>query len=135
MALVYSVSASGAATLAVQRVTCSAGSAGPISNQVEYEWIFQRDSQQVVVQRWQRPDRIWELTLIWTSGEVETEGYVDVDSLVKEHVKLERELMRSGWTLVEFRPERRKFDRRRLRKLRSGIDRRRFARPGLAREL
>jgi hypothetical protein len=96
---------------------------------VEYEWIFQRDGQMVVVQRWQRPDRIWELTLIWTTGEVETEGYIDLDVLVAEHVKLERELMRSGWKLVEFRPERRKYDRRKIRRLRSGIDRRRFARP------
>jgi hypothetical protein len=96
---------------------------------VEYEWIFQRDGQRVIVQRWRRPDRIWELTLIWTSGEVETEGYADVDALVEEHVKLERELMRAGWTLVEFRPERRKYDRRRNTVLRSGIDRRRFSRP------
>jgi hypothetical protein len=101
---------------------------------VEYEWTFQRDGQKVIVQRWQRPDRIWELTLIWTTGEVETEGYVDVEDLVQEHTKLERELVRSGWTLVEFRPERRKYDRRRLRRLRSGIDRRRFARPDISKQ-
>jgi hypothetical protein len=96
---------------------------------VEYEWIFQRDGQKVVVQRWRRPDRIWELSLIWTSGEVETEGYLDVGTLVDEHVRLERELTRAGWALVEFRPERRKYDRRLVSKLRSGIDRRKFTRP------
>ena len=97
---------------------------------VEYEWIFERDGQKVIVQRWRRPDRIWELTLIWTTGEIETEGYADVDTLVEEHVKLEQELMRSGWTLVEFRPERREYDRRLMRRP-SGIDRRRFAHPTL----
>jgi hypothetical protein len=97
---------------------------------VEYEWIFQRDGQKIIVQRWRRPDKIWELSLIWTSGEVETEGYLDADALVAEQVKLERELTLAGWALVEFRPERRKYDRRRLSKLRSGIDRRKFCRPG-----
>jgi hypothetical protein len=96
---------------------------------VEHEWIFQRGHQKVVVQRWRRPDRIWELSLIWTTGEVETEGYLDVDALVDEHVRLERELTQAGWTLVEFHPERRKYDRRRLSKMRSGIDRRKFCRP------
>ena len=97
---------------------------------VEYEWIFERDGQKVIVQRWRRPDRIWELTLIWTTGEIETEGYLDVAALVDEHVKLERELVRAGWALVEFRPERRQYDRRQQTKLRSAIDRRRLGRPG-----
>jgi hypothetical protein len=97
---------------------------------VEYEWIFQRGRQKVVVQRWRRPDKIWELSLVWTSGEVETEGYVDVAALVDEQVRLERELTQSGWTLVRFHPERRRYDRRRrLSKLRSGIDRRKFSHP------
>ncbi len=95
---------------------------------VEYEWIFQRDGLRVVVQRWRRPDRIWELSLIWSSGEIETEGYTEIATLVEEHVKLERELLRSGWILLEFRPERRKHDRRVLMKLRSAIDRRRLGR-------
>jgi hypothetical protein len=96
---------------------------------VGYEWIFHRDGQLVVVQRWCRPDRIWELSLVWTSGETETQGYLDVAALVEEYARLERALTESGWTLVEFRPERRKYDRRRLAKLRSAIDRRKLSRP------
>jgi hypothetical protein len=96
---------------------------------VEYEWVFQRGRQQVIVQRWRRPDKVWELTLIWPTGEVETEGYVDMSALVALHMRLERELVRSGWVLHEFRPERRKLNRRRKPRPRSAaMDRRRFGR-------
>lgn len=74
---------------------------------VEYEWVFQRGNEKLIVQRWCRPDRVWELTVIWPSGEAETEGYLDVAALGDILAQLERELIRSGWALLEFRPERR----------------------------
>jgi len=79
---------------------------------VEYEWVFQRGREQIIVQRWRRPDRVWELTVVWPTGEMEREGYVDVAALIDQHVRLERELAKSGWALREFRPERRKRERR-----------------------
>lgn len=91
--------------------------------------MFRRGRQRVIVQRWRRPDKVWELTLIWPSGEVETEGYVDVSALAALHAQLERELTRSGWVLSEFRPERRKLERRRKPRPRSAAtDRRRLGR-------
>lgn len=96
---------------------------------MEYEWVFERGSRKVIVQRWRRPDKVWELTLIWPSGEVETEGYVDISALVDLHIRLERELTRSGWVLLAFRPERRRLERRKQSKLRSATtDRRRLGR-------
>ena len=80
---------------------------------MEYEWIFKRGRQQIVVQRWRRPDKVWELTVIWPTGELEREGYADLAPLIEQHLRLERELAKSGWALKEFRPERRKRDRRR----------------------
>jgi len=74
---------------------------------VEYEWVFQREDEKLIVQRWRRPDKVWELTVIWPSGEAETEGYLDTVALSAVHVRLERELARSGWALMEFSPERR----------------------------
>jgi hypothetical protein len=96
---------------------------------VEYEWVYQRERERVTVQRWRRPDKVWELTLIWSSGEVETEGYVDLELLSGVHARLERELIRGGWELREFRPERRKFQRRRtLRPKSASSDRRKLGR-------
>jgi len=79
---------------------------------VEYEWVFQRGREQIIVQRWRRPDRIWELAIIWPTNETEREGYVDVAALIDQHMRLERQLAKSGWVLREFRPERRKRERR-----------------------
>jgi hypothetical protein len=96
---------------------------------VEYEWIFERAGERVIIQRWRRPDKVWELTLVWPTGEVETEAYTDISLLTDLHMKLERELTRSGWVLHLFRPERRRLDRR--KKVRPGAaakDRRKLGR-------
>ena len=96
---------------------------------MEYEWVFQRRRQQIIVQRWRRPDRVWELTVIWPTGETEREGYLDVAVLIEQHLRLERELAKSGWALREFRPERRKRDRRRSpRAYSASTDRRKLGR-------
>jgi hypothetical protein len=79
---------------------------------VEYEWIFQRADRQIIVQRWRRPDKVWELSVIWPSGEIDTEGFFDLSALTSLHNQLERELARSGWALQTFRPERRRTQRR-----------------------
>jgi len=96
---------------------------------VEYEWVFQRGRETITVQRWRRPDRVWELTVIWPSGETEREGYVDVIALIDQHMRLERELAKSGWALKDFRPERRKRDRRQSpRPYSASTDRRKLGR-------
>jgi hypothetical protein len=96
---------------------------------VEYEWIFGRGRERIIIQRWRRPDKIWELTVIWPSGEMDTEGYLEVSTLTDLHMRLERELAQSGWVLQEFRPERRKSQRRRqTRPLSPSTDRRRLGR-------
>ena len=96
---------------------------------MEYEWVFQRAGRQIIVQRWRRPDRIWELTVVWPSGETDTKGYLDVSALVSPHVQLELALARSGWVMREFRPERRVTHRRSQRRPQSAkTDRRRLGR-------
>ena len=79
---------------------------------MHYEWVFERNGERLIVQRWHRPDRVWELTVVWPTGDLETEGYVDQGALADVHLRLERELARSGWSLREFRPERRRVRRR-----------------------
>jgi hypothetical protein len=96
---------------------------------VEYEWVFERAGERLIVQRWRRPDRVWELSVIWPSGERETEGYVDFGALSAIHARLERELARSGWSLHEFSPERRRVTRRgRERAASPATDRRKLGR-------
>jgi hypothetical protein len=70
---------------------------------VEYTWVFQREGQKVLGQHWRRPDKVWELSLIWPSGEIETEDYVDVSALVDQHERVARALTQSGWSAVESR--------------------------------
>lgn len=96
---------------------------------VEYEWVYRRGRQQIVVQRWRRPDKVWELTVIWPTGETETEGYVDRTALSTQHARLERQLAKAGWALIEFRPERRRRQRRQAaRPLSASTDRRQLGR-------
>ena len=91
--------------------------------------MFQRGRKRITVQRWRRPDRVWELTVIWPTGEMAREGYVDVVALIAQHMRLERELAKSGWALREFKPERRKQDRRRsARPCSATTDRRKLGR-------
>lgn len=96
---------------------------------MEFEWIFRRGDDLIVVHRRLRGDRIWELSVTWPSGETETEGYVDVSSLFGLHFLLERELVRSGWALSNFTPERRRLERRSIYRPRSAArDRRKLGR-------
>ena len=96
---------------------------------VEYEWVYRRGNQQMVVQRWRRPDKVWELTVFWPNGEAETEGYVDRSALSTQHARLERQLAKAGWALIEFRPERRRRQRRQeTRPLSASSDRRQLGR-------
>lgn len=78
-------------------------------------WVFARDSTTISVSR--LPGR--RLQIDSSEGETRAFTFPDFDELTAFQLGFERHLVATGWSLIEFGPERR-----------SGRDRRRDARPG-----
>jgi hypothetical protein len=83
-------------------------------------WVFARNGITIRVLR--LPER----TLQIESSEDQTRRFEfpDIDELTAFHLGFEQHLVATGWSLVEFEPERRSASERRSRQ-RSGRDRRR----------
>jgi hypothetical protein len=78
-------------------------------------WTFGRLEQRIVLRRQQTDEGV--LLLVTENGTPRSYGFRDLERLVAFQSDMEAFLVRTGWSLIEFSPERR-----------SGRDRRQFPR-------
>lgn len=92
-------------------------------------WTFGRRTERVRLRREETTDGL--LLLVDENGTPRTYFFSDVESLVAFQSDMEAFLVRTGWSLLEFAPDRRTgFDRRRFPRLE---ERRRWWTDGLVR--
>jgi hypothetical protein len=79
-------------------------------------WIFGRGDERLEIRRVPLEDAV--LLIVIENGQQRTYRFSDLASLIPVQSDMERFLLRAGWTLLEFWPERRGYrDRRRTPRL------------------
>ena len=101
---------------------CSDVSAADTVIDVLPTWTFEREGEQLTLQR-QAADALQAL-IVSAGGTTRTFQFPDLPALVVFQTDMEAFLMRTGWLLRSYAPDRRKRDRRQFP--RTSVDRRRW---------
>jgi hypothetical protein len=73
---------------------------------VEYVWVFERDGERCEIRRPEQASGDAVLT-VHRNGAVQSYAFRDVSSLIMFQGELEASLLGSGWSFLQFSPERR----------------------------
>jgi hypothetical protein len=94
----------------------------PIRHRVESTWTFERNDQRLVLQRRETNGTL--VLVVIDEGSSRSIPFRDESALITFQSDMEQFLVRTGWTFIQFSPDRRRADRRTFPRITS--DRRRW---------
>jgi hypothetical protein len=94
---------------------------------MDYSWVFERESDRLTIRRSTAAESV-DLLVAGDGMNQRTLTFGSPGELLEFQIRFEEHLLRTGWRLVAFAPDRRSSGDRRAGPTRSGQDRRRLLR-------